>query len=167
MERVLDGKPRHAGAPVPSGPAEDGPLSLKRGAYTAKSDGRRVRSSVAYAELHAHSAYSFLDGASTPEELVEEAARLGLRALALTDHDGLYGAVRFAEAATELGVSTVFGAELSLGHRSLVPSSRIHPAPICWCWPAVRKGTDGCPGNWPPRIWPAARRASCATTSTR
>ncbi len=114
MERVLDGKPRHAGDPVPFGPAEDGPLSLKRGAYTAKPDGRRVRSSVAYAELHAHSAYSFLDGASTPEELVEEAARLGLRALALTDHDGLYGAVRFAEAATELGVRTVFGAELSL-----------------------------------------------------
>lgn len=114
MERVLDGKPRHAGDPVPSGPAEDGPLSLKRGTYTAKSGGRRVRSSVAYAELHAHSAYSFLDGASTPEEMVEEAARLGLRALALTDHDGLYGAVRFAEAATELGVRTVFGAELSL-----------------------------------------------------
>ena len=55
-----------------------------------------------YAELHAHSAYSFLDGASTPEELVEEAARLDLRAIALTDHDGLYGVVRFAEAAREL-----------------------------------------------------------------
>lgn len=67
-----------------------------------------------YAELHAHSAYSFLDGASTPEELVEEAARLDLRALALTDHDGLYGVVRFAEAARELDVATVFGAELSL-----------------------------------------------------
>lgn len=70
--------------------------------------------SVPYAELHAHSAYSFLDGASTPEELVEEAVRLGLRALALTDHDGLYGVVRFAEAARELDVATVFGAELSL-----------------------------------------------------
>lgn len=79
-----------------------------------------MRSSVAYAELHAHSAYSFLDGASTPEEMVEEAARLGLRALALTDHDGLYGAVRFAEAATELGVRTVFGAELSLASSSSV-----------------------------------------------
>ena len=68
-----------------------------------------------YAELHAHSAFSFLDGASTPEELVEEAARLGLRGVALTDHDGLYGVVRFAEAAGELGMRTVFGAELSLG----------------------------------------------------
>lgn len=67
-----------------------------------------------YAELHAHSAFSFLDGASTPEELVEEAARLGLRAMAITDHDGLYGVVRFAEAARELKMPTVFGAELSL-----------------------------------------------------
>ncbi len=122
MERVLDGKPRHAGAPAPGlmvePPLEAGgdvPLSRKRGVYEPPGDGVKVRSSVAYAELHAHSAYSFLDGASTPEELVEEAARLDLRALALTDHNGLYGAVRFAEAAAELDVRTVFGAELSLG----------------------------------------------------
>ncbi|MGO8941343.1 MAG: error-prone DNA polymerase [Mycobacterium sp.] len=121
MERVLDGKPRHAGAP-PSEPNDlndDVPLSRKRGRYEPPDGERVARSSVAhsvsYAELHAHSAYSFLDGASTPEELVEEAARLDLRALALTDHDGLYGAVRFAEAAAELDVRTVFGAELSLG----------------------------------------------------
>ncbi|MGH3822472.1 MAG: error-prone DNA polymerase [Pseudonocardiaceae bacterium] len=68
-----------------------------------------------YAELHCHSNFSFLDGASHPEELVEEAARLGLDAIAITDHDGMYGVVRFAEAARELGVKTVFGAELSLG----------------------------------------------------
>ncbi|GIG28825.1 DNA polymerase III subunit alpha [Cellulomonas marina] len=68
----------------------------------------------AYAELHAHSAFSFLDGASQPEELVAEAARLGLRALALTDHDGLYGVVRFAQAARAVGLPTVFGAELHL-----------------------------------------------------
>src|SRR5699024_6695036 len=68
-----------------------------------------------YAELHAHSAYSFLDGASQPEELVAEAAGLGLRALALTDHDGLYGVVRFAEAARALDLPTVFGAEVTLG----------------------------------------------------
>lgn len=68
-----------------------------------------------YVELHAHSAFSFLDGACTPEELVEEAARLNLRGIALTDHNGLYGVVRFAEAARELGVATVIGAELSLG----------------------------------------------------
>ncbi|MBV9162319.1 MAG: error-prone DNA polymerase [Pseudonocardiales bacterium] len=68
-----------------------------------------------YAELHCHSNFSFLDGASHPEELVEEAARLELDAIAITDHDGMYGVVRFAEAARELGVKTVFGAELTLG----------------------------------------------------
>jgi len=70
--------------------------------------------SVPYAELHAHSSYSFLDGASSPEDLVEEAERLGLHALALTDHDGFYGIVRFAEAAEAFALRTVFGAELSL-----------------------------------------------------
>ncbi|MBX9246856.1 PHP domain-containing protein, partial [Actinotalea ferrariae] len=67
-----------------------------------------------YAELHAHSAFSFLDGASQPEELVHEAARLGLSGLALTDHDGLYGVVRFAQAARDAGLPTVFGSELHL-----------------------------------------------------
>src|SRR6476469_454327 len=75
----------------------------------------RQRGAVPYAELHCHSNFSFLDGASHPEELAEEAARLGLEALAITDHDGFYGVVRFAEAAGEVGLPTVFGAELSLG----------------------------------------------------
>src|SRR6478672_152672 len=117
MERVLTSKPRRAGWPIaePLGDGGDSPAwSRKRGAYEVEGV-RRSGSSVPYAELHAHSAYSFLDGASTPEELVEEAARLDLRAIALTDHDGLYGVVRFAEAAKELDVATVFGAELSLG----------------------------------------------------
>jgi error-prone DNA polymerase len=69
---------------------------------------------VPYAELHCHSNFSFLDGASSPDELVAEAVRLGLTALALTDHDGFYGVVRFAEAAREHGLPTVFGSELSL-----------------------------------------------------
>ncbi len=72
-------------------------------------------SSTPYAELHCHSNFSFLDGASHPEELAVEAARRGLQALALTDHDGLYGVVRFAEAAREVGLPTVFGSELTLG----------------------------------------------------
>ena len=67
-----------------------------------------------YAELHAHSGFSFLDGASDPEELVGEAARLGLSGLALTDHHGLYGVVRFAEAARAFGLPTVFGTEITL-----------------------------------------------------
>lgn len=137
MERVLDSKPRHAGEPA--GLPEDAPLSRRRATYRPPDDGRASRSSVAYAELHAHSAFSFLDGASTPEELVEEAARLDLRALALTDHDGLYGAVRFAEAAAELDMRTVFGAELSLGPgaRTEVPDP---PGPHLL---VLARGTEG------------------------
>ena len=69
----------------------------------------------AWAELHCHSSYSFLDGASDPDALVAEAARRGVEALALTDHDGMYGVVRLAEATRGSGVGTIFGAELSLG----------------------------------------------------
>src|SRR5690606_20851625 len=83
--------------------------------YVPPAQLRRRVAAEPYAELHCHSSFSFLDGASSPEELVEEAARLGLEALALTDHDGFYGVVRFAEAARALGVPTAFGAELSLG----------------------------------------------------
>ncbi|MEP7763201.1 error-prone DNA polymerase [Sanguibacter sp. 25GB23B1] len=75
---------------------------------------RRPERPPAYAELHAHSAFSFLDGASHPEEMVAEAVRLGLSALAITDHDGLYGVVRFAQVAREVSLPTVFGAELHL-----------------------------------------------------
>ena len=86
-----------------------------------------------YAELHAHSAFSFLDGASQPEELAAEASRLGLRALGLTDHDGLYGVVRFAQAAKAVGLPTVFGAELHLpapdGRRHPREKARISPGP--------------------------------------
>jgi error-prone DNA polymerase len=74
----------------------------------------RVAGAVPYAELHCHSNFSFLDGASHPEELVTEAARLGLEALALTDHNGFYGIVRFAEAARAVGLPTVFGTEVTL-----------------------------------------------------
>ncbi|MDH6247565.1 error-prone DNA polymerase [Mycobacterium sp. OTB74] len=118
MQRVLSGKPRVAGA-SPEAPADGGDSpawSRKRGNYRPVDRPARPATSVPYAELHTHSAYSFLDGASTPEELVEEAVRLDLRAIALTDHDGLYGVVRFAEAAKELNMATVFGAELSLGN---------------------------------------------------
>jgi error-prone DNA polymerase len=67
-----------------------------------------------YAELHCHTNFSFLDGASHPEELVAEADRLGLDALAITDHDGFYGVVRFALTARAVGLPTVFGAEMTL-----------------------------------------------------
>jgi error-prone DNA polymerase len=76
---------------------------------------RRAEAEVPWAELHVHSSFSFLDGASDPGSLVAEAARLGVRAMAVTDHDGMYGAVQFAQAAREAGIGTVFGAELGLG----------------------------------------------------
>jgi error-prone DNA polymerase len=72
-----------------------------------------------YAELHAHSGFSFLDGSSDPEELAAEAHRLGVAALALTDHHGFYGVVRFAEAARALGLPTVFGTEVTLAPAGL------------------------------------------------
>ncbi|WP_433337283.1 error-prone DNA polymerase [Spirillospora sp. CA-294931] len=75
----------------------------------------RERGGVPWAELHCHSSFSFLDGASSPGALAEEAARLGVEAMAITDHDGMYGVVQFSQAARELGVRTIFGAELSLG----------------------------------------------------
>jgi error-prone DNA polymerase len=107
LERRLSGRPYNAdGGDSPA-------WSNHRGQYQAPPVVRRS-ATVDYAELHCHSNFSFLDGASHPEELVEEAARLGLRALAITDHDGFYGIVRFAEAAAALHVPTVFGAELTL-----------------------------------------------------
>ncbi|HMH81642.1 MAG TPA: error-prone DNA polymerase [Gemmatimonadales bacterium] len=67
-----------------------------------------------YIELHCHSAFSFLDGASLPEQLALTAARLGYPALALTDHNGLYGSMAFAQEAKQLGLQAITGAELTL-----------------------------------------------------
>jgi len=111
LERRLSGRPA-------TDPHGDAPISRKK---------RRARVEVTpptgavtpYVELHAHSSFSFLDGASEPAALVAEAVRLGLTGLALTDHDGFYGAPQFAEAATAAAAAaelqTVYGAELSLG----------------------------------------------------
>lgn len=113
IERVLSDRrrpdPRPAGADGGDSPA----WSHKRGPYVPPRI-ERPAEVIPYAELHAHSSFSFLDGASSPEELAEEAERLGLHALAITDHDGFYGIVHFAEAAEALDLKTVFGAELSL-----------------------------------------------------
>src|SRR6478672_10056475 len=69
---------------------------------------------TAYAELHCHSAFSLLDGAALPEQLVARATELGLAALALTDHDELGGVVRFSTAARDAGLSALIGAELTV-----------------------------------------------------
>jgi error-prone DNA polymerase len=123
--RRVPGRPGDGGAALPGdggaalpGDGGDSPAwSYKRPAYEPPADlGKSAAApGVPYAELHCHSNFSFLDGGSHPEEMVEEAARLGLGALAITDHDGMYGVVRFAEAARAVGVPTVFGAEVSLG----------------------------------------------------
>src|SRR3954452_565179 len=67
-----------------------------------------------YVELHLHSCYSFLDGASHPLEIVGAAARQGHAALALTDHDGLHGAMEHAQACSALGIRPITGAEVTL-----------------------------------------------------
>ena len=79
-------------------------------------DGRRR--TAEYVELHCHSAFSLLDGAALPELLVARAAQLGYPALALTDHDELGGAVRFAQAGAELGVGAIIGAEMTVSSKN-------------------------------------------------
>jgi error-prone DNA polymerase len=114
LERTLSD--RHRKPTRAEGDGGDSPAwSYHRPSYVPPADLQRRIATVPYAELHCHSNFSFLDGASHPETLAEEATRLGLDALALTDHDGFYGVVRFAEAARVAGLPTVFGAELSLG----------------------------------------------------
>ena len=115
LERVLSGPAPGPGRSAVATIVHD-PITIDHGdggdtpAWTRKRAQLRARrsssgqtSTVPYAELHCHSNFSFLDGASHPEELAEEAARLGLTALAVTDHDGFYGVVRFAEAARDAG----------------------------------------------------------------
>uniref|UniRef100_UPI002FC765F0 error-prone DNA polymerase n=1 Tax=Aeromicrobium sp. TaxID=1871063 RepID=UPI002FC765F0 len=110
LERRLSGRPS---------PADEAPTSKRKRRKTEPKVLRRPEGPVVpYAELHCHSNFSFLDGASGPDELVEEAISLGLHGLALTDHDGFYGAPRFAEEAVkyqDAGLKTIFGAELSIG----------------------------------------------------
>src|SRR6266576_664527 len=89
---------------------------------------------MSYVELHCHSAYSFLDGASLPEELAARAAELGYEALALTDHDGVYGSLEFAHAAKAFGVRPITGAEVSLrdgSHVTLLVESAAGYANLC------------------------------------
>jgi error-prone DNA polymerase len=90
-----------------------------------------------YVELHCHSAFSLLDGASSPEELVARAVTIGQRAIALTDHDELGGIVRFAQAADAAGIAGVIGAELTvqhngtLQHLTLLATSRLGYGNLC------------------------------------
>ena len=73
-----------------------------------------------YAPLWCKSNYSFLEGASHPDELIDEAHRLGIRSIALTDRDGVYGLVRAHMRAQELGVHLIAGAQISVGESIIV-----------------------------------------------
>ena len=95
-----------------------------------------------YAELHCHSNFSFLDGASAADELVDRAIGVGLSGLAVTDHDGLYGAVRFVSAARSAGLHPVVGVEIEL----LDPAA---PDPAAVVVPAHRRWRAGRHGAWP------------------
>jgi len=109
-----------------------------------------------YVELHAHSYYSLLDGVPPPEELVRRAAHLDMPALALTDHDALYGAPRFVQAAQEAGVKPILGAELTLtnggGCLTLLAESDTGYANLCRLITLARrdqqKGFAALPWRW-------------------
>jgi error-prone DNA polymerase len=87
-----------------------------------------------YAELHCHSNYSFLDGASHPDCLAQRAREQGLSALALTDHDGLYGSVKFFQSARYYGLKPILGAEMTLdggAHLLLLARDKTGYASLC------------------------------------
>jgi error-prone DNA polymerase len=157
LERRLSGRPE-SDPPVPELPYPDEPhprrghgiqlpgdggdspaWSRKREAYQPPEVPVRGSAHIPYAELHTHSSFSFLDGSSDPEQLVEEAVSLGLEALALTDHDGMYGVARFAEAAEAFGLPTIFGAELNIDIP--MPSTRAERSI------AARVGIEDPPGS--------------------
>src|SRR6266566_160949 len=118
------------------------------------------RTSALYVELHAHSSYSFLDGASLPEELAVRAAELGYEALALTDHDGVYGSLEFAHAAKAFGVRPITGAEVTLAdgsHVTLLVQSAVGYANLCRLLTAAHSGTR-VPGKERELLEPALRQ---------
>src|SRR5205809_5133733 len=114
-----------------------------------------------YVELHAHSAYSFLDGASLPEELVVRAAELRYEALALTDHDGIYGSLEFAHAAKAFDVRPITGAEVTLAggcHVTLLVESPRGYSNLCRLLTAAHKDTRP-PGRETEPVPPALEQA--------
>jgi error-prone DNA polymerase len=114
------------------------------------------RSRRKYVELHCHSAYSFLDGASSPEELAQAAAALGHEALALTDHDGVWGAMEFAQACQSFGVRPIIGSEMTIQdssderfHLTLLVESQEGWRNLCRLITEAHHGTRPVPGREP------------------
>ena len=127
-----------------------------------------------YAELHCHTNFSFLDGASAPDDLVERAVDLGLTGLAVTDHNGLYGAVRFVSAAEAVGLHPVLGLEIELLDPAVAgPDRDRRPAP------RGRDGRGGVPSRprrprdrrgrdrGPARAGPARPAPACPAIANR
>ena len=117
---------------------------------------------MTYVELHAHSAYSFLDGASSPGELAATAAELGCPTMALTDHDGIWGSMEFAHACRGLGVRAITGAELTVTpaaakpapgadpfHVTLLVESAVGYRNLCRVLTEAHRGTRPVPGREP------------------
>lgn len=133
LERRLSGLPG----------ADDAPVSRRKRSSAPTRPIERPAAVTPYAELHCHSHFSFLDGASSPTELVEEAVRLGLHALAITDHDGFYGAPALAEAASahDLRPSSAPSSPSACpAPRTACPTPR---AATCWCSPVASRATTG------------------------
>src|SRR5438105_3096457 len=89
---------------------------------------------MAYVELHACSAFSFLRGGSFPEQIAEAGAELGMPAVALLDRNGVYGAQRFAVKAREVGVQPIVGTELTMEDGTILPvlvKTKIGYANLC------------------------------------
>ena len=103
-----------------------------------------------YAELHCHTNFSFLDGASAPDDLVERGVELGLTGLAVTDHNGLYGAVRFASTAEAAGLHPVIGVEIELLDPAVADPGGLIVAP--------RRGADRAVVVAPERMGPCLSR---------
>src|SRR6478609_6639477 len=111
---------------------------------------------VPYVELHAHSAFSFLDGASTPAELAAAAAALGYPALALTDHDGVWGSMEFAHACKGLGLRPITGAELTLedgAHLTLLVEEASGYRNLCRLLTAAHSHTRDGPQRKAGQLW--------------
>jgi error-prone DNA polymerase len=107
-----------------------------------------------YVELHCHSAYSFGDGASAPEELAHRAAELSYEALAITDHDGVWGAMEFAQACTAFGVRPIVGAEMSVDgfHVTLLCENADGWRNLCRLVTEAHAGTRPHPDRDPPSL---------------
>lgn len=115
-----------------------------------------------YVELHLHTAFSFLDGASLPEEMVGRAADLGYRALAVTDHDGLHGTMEFARAARAAGITPITGAEITLtdgSHLTLLAETIEGYSNLCrlitaaYAGPNIPAGNDIASFSPPRAVW--------------